>query len=171
VIGESSYESAAVAADIARFQRDTGRPIAEVYEWWSTREGGACASAPYRADAYITALGGAAIPPPTPSPLPLLPVPTLTATVTRSGRVALKDPHGRTVTALDAGAYRIIARDHSTTAGFLLIAGRLKLATGKAYTPARAIRSGAIGSDAPYGATARYGSTARTQPLVAFPVD
>ena len=44
VIGESSYENAAVAGDIARFMRDRGRPVSEVYEWWNTAEGGPCVS-------------------------------------------------------------------------------------------------------------------------------
>ena len=51
VIGESSYENPAVAADIRRFMDSSSRPVAEVFQWWQTTDGGPCASAPYRADA------------------------------------------------------------------------------------------------------------------------
>src|SRR5207237_6645761 len=122
VIGESSFENAAVAADIARFTRETGRSIAEVYEWWQTTDGGPCVSAPYRADAYITALSGAAIPPPTPSPLPLLPFPTLTGSLSRSGSFSFKSADGTEVSALDAGTYRVDVHDLRPTSGFRLLA-------------------------------------------------
>ena len=46
VVGEASYNDPNTAADIARFINDTGRPVAEVYEWWQTTTGGSCASRP-----------------------------------------------------------------------------------------------------------------------------
>ncbi len=95
VVGESSYENTAVASDIARFTRETGRPISGVYEFWQTTEGGPCTSAPYRADAYIAALTGTPVPPPTPSPLPMLPVVVETGAAIerrdgRSGRTVVR---------------------------------------------------------------------------------
>jgi hypothetical protein len=160
VIGESSYENPAVASDIDHFVHDTGRRVSEVYEFWQTAEGGPCVSAPYRADAYITALTGAPLPPATPTPLPLIPIPTLAAFVSRSGNATLTTADGRPVSELDAGTYRIVIRDQSKTAGFRLSGPGLNVTTGKGYTGTHAW-SGDIGSSAPYGTRITYESTGR----------
>jgi hypothetical protein len=169
VVGESSYENTAVAADIARFTRETSRPISEVFEFWQTRESGPCASAPYRADAYIAALTGTPVPPPTPSPLPLLPVPTLTASLSRSGAFSFRDSGGRPVETLDAGMYRVAIRDRSQTSGFRIAGPGFKLATAKRFTGTR-IWTGDIGTRAPYGATFTYAATARPRTTKKFVV-
>jgi len=169
VVGESSYENPAVASDIARFMRDTGRGVSEVYEFWQTAEGGSCASAPYRGDAYITTLTGAPTPKATPTPLPLIPIPTLSALVTRSGKATLRSAAGRAVSQLDAGTYRIVLRDQSTKAGFRLSGLGLSVTTGKAFIGTRAW-TGDIGSSAPYGARITYGSTARPHTRTAVTV-
>jgi hypothetical protein len=168
VIGESSYENAGVAADIARFMRDRNRPISEVYEWWNTTEGGPCASAPYRADAYIAALTGEPVPPATPSPLPLPPPPTLSATLSHSGVPALRDGDGAAVTTLDAGTYRLIIRDQSTATGLRITLPGLEVTTGKRYVGTRTL-TGDIGNTAPYGSTGSVRATsppARVRPVV-----
>ena len=120
VVGESSYENPDAAGDIARFETDTGRPVSEVYEWWSTTHGGQCFSAPYRADAYISALTNRPVPPPTPDPLPLLPIPVLHALVRANGTTTFTQSSGAALSALDAGVYTVDVTDRSRRAGFLL---------------------------------------------------
>ena len=158
VIGESSYENAAVAGDIARFMRDRGRPVSEVYEWWNTAEGGPCVSAPYRADAYIAALTGRPIAPPTPSPLPLPPPPILTVALSRSGVSSLRAADGAAVTTLDAGTYRVVIRDQSASGGLRINLPGLALTTGKRFTGVRRW-TGDIGTSAPYGTTSNVRTT------------
>jgi hypothetical protein len=160
VVGESSYENAAVAADIARFMRDRSRRISEVYEWWNTIEGGPCASAPYRADAYIAALTDGPVPPATPSPLPLPAPPTLSVTLSRAGVPALYAADGAALTTIEAGTYRLIIRDQSTTAGLRIALPGLELTTGKRFVGTRTW-TGDIGNSAPYGSTGTVRATAR----------
>jgi hypothetical protein len=167
VVGESSYENTAVAGDIARFTRETGRPISEVYEFWQTTEGGPCTSAPYRADAYIAALTGTPVPPPTPSPLPMLPVQTLTASLSRSGRFSFRNSGGRTIQTLDAGTYRLVIRDQSRTSGFRIVGPGFQITTPKHFT-GRRVWTGDIGTDARYGAAFKYGATAHPRRMKAF---
>jgi hypothetical protein len=157
VIGESSYENPAVAADIRRFMDSSSRPVAEVYEWWQTTDGGPCASAPYRADAYITTLAGAPTPPPTPSPLPLLPVPKLIGSVSAVGRVTLKTALDNSVTALDAGPYALVVEDRSKRDGFRLSGPDLQMSTGKRFV-GRRVWHLEIGTGEPYGSVFTYGS-------------
>jgi hypothetical protein len=120
VVGESSYESPAAAADIARFRAGSRRPVLEVYQWWQASESGSCFPAPYRADAYRAALLGAPPAPPTPSPVPLPPIPTLLATAGPGKTISLRTPAGARVTSLDAGRYRIAVLDRSSTESFRL---------------------------------------------------
>jgi hypothetical protein len=166
VVGESSYENPAAAADIARFETDTGRPVSEVYEWWSTTHGGRCFSAPYRADAYISALTSRPVPPATPDPLPLLPVPTLHALVRANGTTSLTDASGAVLSALDAGQYTIDVADRSRRAGFMLAGPGFARNSGRRFT-GRRVWHVDIGSDDPYGSVFSYGADhGRLHPLV-----
>jgi hypothetical protein len=156
VIGESSYENPAVAADIRRFMNTSSRPISEVYEWWQTTVGGPCVSAPYRADTYITTLSGAATPPPTPSPLPLVSVPKLSGSVSSTGKVTLKTASGGVVKTLDAGPYTILVQDRSKRYGFRLSGPDLQMSTSKRFV-GRKVWHVEIGTGVPYGSVFRYG--------------
>jgi hypothetical protein len=167
IVGESSYENAAVAADIARFTRETGRPISEVFEFWQTTEGGPCVSAPYRADAYIAALTATPVPAPTPSPMPMLPVPTLTALLSRSGQLSFRNPTGQSINTLDAGTYRLLIRDQSRTSGFRIVGPGFAIATAKRFIGTRTW-TGDIGTNAPYGTNFKYGTTAHPTTMKAF---
>jgi hypothetical protein len=168
VVGESSYENAGVAGDIARFMHDTGRRVSEVYEWWQQTDGGPCTSAPYRADAYIATLTGRPVPPPTPTPLPLLPVPRLRASLSRSGVFTLANADGSPVSILASGEYRIVLKDGSTTAGIRISGpGFDVVTTGKRFTGTRTW-NGDIGSGVPYGTTFHYGSTAHPKQMKTF---
>ena len=121
VIGEEAYDDGPVAQAIAEFMRTSARPVSEVIEWPLTADrrcDNISVSAPYRADAYITALTGRAAPPPTPKPLPLEPIPTLVGTVGPRSTIALRTKDGKQVTSLDAGRYRIIVEDRSRTENF-----------------------------------------------------
>ncbi len=157
VIGESSYENPAVAADIKRFMDSSSRPVSEVYEWWQTTNGGACVSAPYHADAYLTTLTGAPTPPPTPSPLPLIPVPKLIASVSALGKATLKTAPGTVVTTLDAGPYTVIVQDRSRRDGFRLSGPDLQMSTGKQFV-GRKVWHVEIGTGDPYGSLFKYRS-------------
>jgi hypothetical protein len=158
VVGEASYDNPETAADIARFIKDTGRPVTEVYEWWQTTNGGPCVSPPYRADAYITTLTGAPTPPRTPSPLPLLPVPKLIASMTATGRVTFKTASGNSVVTLEAGQYTVVVQDRSKRDGFRLSGPDLQLSTGKRFV-GRKVWQVEIGTGEPYGSGFMYGST------------
>jgi hypothetical protein len=160
VVGETSYENPAVANDIARFEGDSGRRVLEVFEWFQTSDGGPCASPPYRADAYITALKHVAAPPPTPSPLPLLPMPTLYASLSASGAASLRTSSGEGVTILDAGTYHVIVTDRSHRAGFRLRGPDLDVSSGKRFVGKRHWRL-EIGTSAPYGSTFAYRADGR----------
>ena len=157
VIGESSYENPAVAADIKRFMDSSSRPIAEVFQFWRTTSDGPCASPPFRADAYITALTGAPAPPPTPSPLPLIPVPSLTASVSATGKVTLQTASGSSVTALDAGSYTVVVHDRSKRDGFRLSGPNFQMSTGKRFV-GRKVWQAEIGTSKPYGSVFLFGS-------------
>jgi len=93
VFGEASYENAGVASDIARFESQSSRPVEEVFEGFQNYSGGPCASPPYRADAYISALEHTT--PPQPTPFRLLPIPTLDASVTKNGAVSANQRQSR----------------------------------------------------------------------------
>jgi hypothetical protein len=153
VVGESSYENSAVAKDIARFEADSGRRVPEVFEWFETSEGGPCASPPYTADAYVTALKHLA--PPPHHPLRLLPLPTLHALVTSTGVATLRTSSGARVRLLEAGTYRVVVTDHSRRAGFRLRGPHLDAATGGRFVGRRRWRL-EIGTAAPYGSTFTY---------------
>jgi hypothetical protein len=160
VVGETSYENAAVADDIARFEGDSGRRVIEAFEWFEQSEGGPCPSPPYRADAYIVALTHLPVPPPTPNPLPLLPIPALKASVSAAGVAALRTSAGVRVTELDAGTYRIVVTDRSRRAGFHLGGPGLHASSGKRFVGRRRW-SLEIGASAPYGSTFAYRADGR----------
>ena len=120
VIGEAAYDSPAAAADIARFMSASRRPVLEVYQWWRTTNSGPCSAAPYRADAYRSALRREPAAAPTPTPLPLPAIPTLRATVGPRSTITLKTADGKRVTSIDAGRYRIFVDDRSRTESFHL---------------------------------------------------
>jgi hypothetical protein len=162
VIGESSYENPAVAADIRRFMDSSSRPVSEVYEWWQTTVGGPCASAPYRADAYITTLTGAPAPPPTPSPLPLVPVPKLIGSLSATGRATLLTASGAVVTNLEAGPYPVVVQDRNKRDGFRLSGPDLQMNTGTRFV-GRNIWHLEIGTGDPYGSVFKYGSDRGTR--------
>lgn len=159
VVGESSYENAATASDVRQFMETSSRRVDEVYQWWQMRSDGPCYSAPYRADAYLAALG-LPLPPPTPSPLPLLPVPTLSAAVSPAGKVALRDEAGHAVAVLDAGRYRIVVQDRSRRYGFRLAGPGFQLASGAKFT-GRRIWNAEIGLTDRYGTVFAYSSELR----------
>jgi hypothetical protein len=113
MIGEALAEgpkSHALATDIAEFARTSGRAVPEIYLWFTKFESEPlhCASAPYRADSYISAFTG--------SPAPS----TLSATV-RGSAVRFRTPYGQPVTALTAGRYRVRVIDASRSANFRLV--------------------------------------------------
>lgn len=123
VIGEEAYDDGPVAQAIAEFMRTSERPVSEVIEWPLTADrpcDNISVSAPYRADAYITALTGGAAPPATRNPLPLEPIPTLLGTVGPRSTIALRTKDGKRVKSLDAGRYRIIVEDRSRNESFHL---------------------------------------------------
>ena len=157
VVGEASYENAAEANDLARFVADSGRRVLEVFEWFQTASGGPCLTAPYRADAYISALDHVAPPPPTPAPLPLLPIPTLRASVSAAGVPFLHTASGTKPMALDAGEYNIIVTDRSRHAGFRLTGPGLDLTSGKRFVGSRRWRV-ELGIAAPYDSHISYGT-------------
>ena len=98
--------------------------MSEVIEWPLTADrpcDNVSVSAPYRADAYITALTGRAAPPATRNPLPLEPIPTLLGTVGPRATITLRTKDGKPLKSLDAGRYRIIVEDRSRTESFHLI--------------------------------------------------
>jgi hypothetical protein len=160
VVGESSYENPDVANDIARFQADSGRQVLEVFEWWQTSDGGACAAPPYRADAYITTLKHLPQPPPTTNPLPLLPIPALHATIDAAGHASLRTSSGAKVTELDAGSYVVFVTDRSRRAAFGLQGPDLDLSSGKRFRGKLRWHLD-IGTDAPYGTKFSYGASGR----------
>jgi hypothetical protein len=157
VVGETSYDNPAVANDIARFVGDSGRQVIEVYEWFQSSDGGPFISAPYRADAYITALKQVPPPPPTTSPVPLLPIPTLQASLSATGVASLRTTSGTNVSEIDAGTYNLVLTDRDRQAGFRLTGPDLNLASGKRFVGNRRWRL-QIGTSAPYGSTFIYGA-------------
>jgi hypothetical protein len=129
MIGEALAEgpnSRALATDIAEFARTSGRAVPEIYLWFTRFESRPlhCASAPYRADSYISAFTG--------SPVPF----TLSATV-RGSRVDFRTPYSQPVTAVTAGQYRVRVIDGSRGANFHVVGPRVDLATGIRSTGAR----------------------------------
>jgi hypothetical protein len=156
VIGDAAYESAAVAADIARFISSSPRPVLEVYQSWQATNG-ACFAAPYRGDAYRAALSGAPPAPRSPSPLPLAPIPTLSATVGPGSTITLKSAKGGRVTTLDAGRYRIVVDDRSRTESFHLTGPGVDERTGIRFR-GRVTWTVDLGVAAPYGTTFLYRS-------------
>jgi F5/8 type C domain len=101
-----------VAHAIATYEATSTRPVTEVLEWPLTADRPCkdiSVSAPYRADAYISALSGG--PPPT----------TLGAHVDPAKDVTLTTPYGNAVTALEDGTYTVSVTDASTAANFHLI--------------------------------------------------
>ncbi len=112
LIGETLAEgpnSRALAHDIAEFARTSGRQVPLVYLWFARFESEPlhCASAPYRADSYISAFTGAPVPS------------TLTASV--HGRaVVFRTAYGQPVSALSAGRYSVHVVDASKRANFHL---------------------------------------------------
>jgi hypothetical protein len=159
VLGEASYDDSGAAAQIARFMRESSRPIAEVYEWWQRLDvpDTPCISPPYRGDAYLAAVTGQAVPPPTPSPPPDLPVPVIRGAVAANGSVSLRDSSG-SITALDAGEYTLIVTDKSKRFGFYLIdttAG--DLATSKRFVGVKTWHV-ELGIQSPYGSHDVYRS-------------
>lgn len=163
VMGETPYEYPAVAADVARFTAESGRPVTEVYEWFATTEQGPCGVPPYSADAYIAALKHVAPPPHT--PMQLLPVPTLFGTVTRTGATSLRTASGARVSTLDAGTYVVIVRDRSRRYGFGLRGPGFGQATGRRFVGRRTWHI-ELGTSAPYGSTFTYGSSKRRTKFV-----
>jgi hypothetical protein len=113
MIGEMVAEgskSAAAGRDIAEFARTTERTVADVYLWFwrSDIAPHDCLSAPYRADSYISAFTGTAV------------SSTLSASV-RGQTINFRTPYGQSVSALDAGDYRIRVIDRSARANFHLV--------------------------------------------------
>jgi hypothetical protein len=160
VIGEASYNNPATADDIARFVRDTGRPVDEVYQWWQRENGGLCFSAPYRGDAYINALTGRRAP--APAPFRLIPAAPLYAVVSPRGQVTFKKQNGTTVKTLDSGTYKITIRDRSTRGGFHLSGPDFDETTGRQFVGKRVWHVD-LGTTAPYGSTFTYKSGVRGQ--------
>lgn len=125
VIGEEAYNDPAVAQAIAKYEATSARPVTEVLEWPLTADRPCkdiSVSAPYRADAYLTALTGQ--PPST----------ALKAQVTSPRHIALKTPYGNPVTALEAGHYTVTVRDRSPRASFHLLGPGLNLHTTRHFT-------------------------------------
>ena len=163
VIGEASYENPAVAADIARFMASSPRQVLEVYQWWQRTEGQPCSPAPYRGDAYRAALLGAAPAPPTTSPFPLPAIPTLFANVGPRSTITLKAADGKQVTTLDAGRYRIVVNDRSSTESFHLTGPGVNAQTGLRFR-GRKTWTVDLGLTEPYGSRFGYRSD-RTRSL------
>ena len=121
VIGETAYDDPGVASAIAQFRAESARPILAVMAW-PLRAGSQCGvSAPYRADAYIKGLTGAA------------PPAVLQAIVTRSGLI-VRTSYGDPVTALEAGRYTVRVRDGSAAKDFHLVGPGVNRRTGLAFT-------------------------------------
>jgi F5/8 type C domain len=147
VIGEEAYNDPAVAHAIATFEATSTRPITEVLEWPLTSDRPCkdiSVSAPYRADAYITALTGA--PPST----------TLTASVASPRQITLTSPYGNPVSALEDGDYTLTVTDSSATANLHLVGPGVNRRTSRRFTGTTswplALRSGTYryGSDRPH---------------------
>jgi F5/8 type C domain len=147
VIGEEAYNDPAVAHAIATFKATSSRPINEVLEWPLTADRPCkdiSVSAPYRADAYITALTGAA------------PSTTLTATAASQRQITLTSPYGNAVSALENGSYTLTVTDSSATANFHLIGPGINRRTSRRFTATTswpiALRPGTYryGSDRPH---------------------
>ena len=124
VIGEEAYDDRLVAEAIAEFTRSSDRSVEEILEWPLTADlpcRDMSVSAPYRADAYITALTERPAPPPTPHPLPPTPIPTLQAVVGPGHGITLQFKSGARVTALASGSYRVVVTDRSARDNFHLV--------------------------------------------------
>jgi hypothetical protein len=125
VIGEEAYDDPAVAHAIATFEARSTRPITEVLEWPLTADRPCkdiSVSAPYRAEAYITALTGA--PPST----------SLTDTVASPKRITLTSPYGNPVSALEDGEYTLTVTDASAVANFHLVGPGVNRRTSRSFT-------------------------------------
>jgi hypothetical protein len=147
VIGEEAYDDPAVAHAIATFEATSAQPISEVLEWPLTADRPCkdiSVSAPYRADAYITALTGA--PPST----------TLTGTVASPRQITLTSPYGNPVSALEDGNYTLTVTDSSATANLHLVGPGVNRRTSRRFTGTTtwplALRPGTYryGSDRPH---------------------
>jgi F5/8 type C domain len=125
VIGEEAYDDPAVAHAIATYEATSSRPINEVIEWPLTADRPCkdiSVSAPYRADAYITALTGTA------------PATTLTATVASPKQITLTSAYGNAVSALEDGTYTLSVTDSSATANLHLIGPGVNRRTSRRFT-------------------------------------
>jgi hypothetical protein len=163
VVGEEAYDDAPVAAAIDEFIRTSSRHVDEVMEWPLTADRPCSAmsvSAPYRADAYITALTGQSAPPPTPDPLPLPPVPTLYASIGGAHTISLMTKAGKPVGVLDSGPYRFVVRDRSTQDNFHLTGPDIDRRTGLRFRGTVTWRVD-IGRSTPYGSRYVYSSDRR----------
>jgi hypothetical protein len=146
VVGEEAYDDPAVAQAIATYEATSARPVSEVLEWPLTADRPCkdiSISAPYRADAYITALTGAS------------PSTTLAAHVASARRITLTTAYGQTLTALEDGHYALAVTDSSAAANFHLAGPGVNLRTSRRFrgtkTWAVTVRPGTYryGSDRP----------------------
>jgi len=125
VIGEEAYDDSTVARAITTYQMTSSRPITEVLEWPLTADRPCkdiSVSAPYRADAYITALTGA--PPST----------RLTAKIAPPRQITLTNAYGNAVSALEDGRYTLSVTDASAVANFHLVGPGVNRRTSRRFT-------------------------------------
>ena len=111
-------------------------------------------------DNYLTTLTGAPAPPPTPNPLPLPPIPTLHASVGPGRAISLRTASGDPVVDLDAGQYRIVVRDRSTSDNFHLKGPDINRRTGRHFRGV-VVWHVDIGGGVPYGSAYSFFSDRR----------
>jgi hypothetical protein len=124
VIGETAYDDDPVAAAIKQFEATSKRQILEVMEWPARASQSCPPSPPFKANAYLQTLTGAA------------PPNRLTATVRPDHGIALHN-HGQPVTALETGHYTIDVTDASKADNLHLVGPGINERTAIQFTGTR----------------------------------
>jgi hypothetical protein len=123
-LGETYYNDPLAASAVQTFVTTSARRLDEVLEW-PLQRGSTCSNwsvqAPYRADAFITALTGAQ------------PPHAITVALDPGRAPVLKTPYGQPVTALEAGTYSVAITDRSRTDNFHLTGPTVNRATGRRF--------------------------------------
>jgi hypothetical protein len=123
-LGETYYDDPSAASAVATFAATSSRPLDEVLAW-PLQRGSTCqnwsVSAPYKADAFITALTGSS--PPNQIAVTLGPGRTL----------ALHTPYGQPVIALETGTYSFAVADRSRADNFHITGPAVNRATGRRF--------------------------------------
>lgn len=123
-LGETYYNDSSAASAAKTFITTSSRRLDEVSAW-PLQRGSICQNwsvqAPYKADAFITALTG--------SP----PLHRVTVTVGPRHTLALQTPYGQPVTALEAGTYTFAITDRSRTDNVHITGPKVNVRTGRRF--------------------------------------